>query len=164
MSVARQRFAAPTAEAMEAFGGALARAVAPGTLVFLSGDLAAGKTTLVRGYLRALGHAGVVKSPTFTLVESYALADRSVHHFDLYRLADPEELAYLGFDDYLRPDADCLIEWPECGAGELPEPDLRIAIAFEGEAGRTVSVEAVGARGESCLGRLVLGESNPAIS
>lgn len=158
--MAGRQLAVPTAAAMEAFGGALARAVAPGTLIFLSGDLAAGKTTLVRGYLRALGHAGVVKSPTFTLVESYALADRSVHHFDLYRLADPDELTYLGLDDYLRPDADCLIEWPECGVGELPEPDLRIALAFAGDTGRIVSVDAVGGRGQSCLERLASENSN----
>lgn len=139
---------------MAAFGGALARAVAPGTLIFLSGELAAGKTTLVRGYLRALGHSGIVKSPTFTLVESYVVGDRRVHHFDLYRLADPGELAYIGFEDYLSPGADCLIEWPECGAGELPACDIALVLSFDGGSGRLVEASAGTARGAAALTRL----------
>ena len=101
-----------------------------GSLLFLRGQLGAGKTTFVRGYLRAAGFAGPVKSPTFTLVEEYVLPSLTLFHFDLYRLNAPEELEWLGFRDYLRPDAVSLIEWPERGAGVLPEPDLDIGLEY----------------------------------
>jgi tRNA threonylcarbamoyladenosine biosynthesis protein TsaE len=102
------------------FAGALAACAQPGMLVLLEGPLAAGKTTFARGFLRALGHVGHVKSPTFTVVESYYLPRLSVHHFDLYRINDPDELHYLGFDDFLAGDALCLIEWPSRAAHALP--------------------------------------------
>jgi tRNA threonylcarbamoyladenosine biosynthesis protein TsaE len=126
-----------SAAAMEKFGGAIAAAATADEItVYLSGDLAAGKTTLARGYLRRLGHPGAVKSPTFTLVESYELNGRSVHHFDLYRLEDPEELEYIGLDEYFEAGADCLIEWPERGIGALPVPDLNIRLEVRGTARR----------------------------
>lgn len=117
----------------EAFGAALWRALPDKCLMFLNGDLGAGKTTLIRGALRAAGYGGTVKSPTFSLVEEYRLADRALLHFDLYRLKDPEELEWIGMADYLAELAWCCIEWPEMGAGQLPNPDLELTLKYVGE-------------------------------
>jgi len=99
--------------------------------IHLEGELGAGKTTLTRGLLHELGHKGNVKSPTYTLVEHYQLTHRSVFHFDLYRLTDPEELDYLGLDDYLSDNSLCLIEWASQGKNYLPEPDLIITLSYQ---------------------------------
>ena len=148
MSVTVQ-FLAATADDMEALGARLAQACRPGVRIHLSGELAAGKTTLARGYLRALGHTGAVKSPTFTLVESYSLASRTVHHFDLYRMA-AGELEFIGIEDYFDADADCLIEWAERGAPILPAPDLSLSLRVVDE-GREVRIESRNQHGDDIL-------------
>ncbi len=136
-----------------ALGARLAAAAAEGGMLFLRGELGAGKTTLVRGLLRALGHAGSVRSPTYTLVESYEVGGRAIHHLDLYRLADPEELEFLGLRELLDGRALCLVEWPERGAGILPAPDLELELDYLGS-GRRVRLRAHGARGEAMLAGL----------
>lgn len=131
---------------MEAFGRRLATLTQGKGIVFLEGDLGAGKTTLSRGIIRGLGHDGAVKSPTFTLVEPYEIGPVRAFHFDLYRLVDPEELEYLGIRDYLEDDALCLIEWPQKGAGFLPKPDLTITIS-PAAAGRSLQIASQTDRG-----------------
>lgn len=121
----------PDSAATEALGAQLANLLPHRGVVYLSGDLGAGKTTLVRGLLHALGHSGNVKSPTYTLVEPYFFADRHVLHCDLYRLADPEELSYLDLRDAV-DNALLLIEWPERGAGWLPPAILEIRLSYCG--------------------------------
>jgi tRNA threonylcarbamoyladenosine biosynthesis protein TsaE len=142
-----------SAAATEALGARLATALAPGCIVYLSGDLGAGKTTLVRGLVHALGHHGAVKSPTFTLVEPYKMGDWRLFHWDLYRLADPEELEFLGLRDQLDGQAVLLIEWPERGCGELPAADLEITLSYAGE-GRICQAVALSTAGQRMLASL----------
>lgn len=153
--------AAAGADATCILGGRLARALcdatsagSPPMLVTLSGDLGAGKTTLVGGLLRALGHEGPVRSPTYTLVEPYRLAGRDVHHCDLYRLRHPDELEDLGLRDLRVPGSILLVEWPERAAGALGEQDVTVQLRYAGDEAREVEFQAHTAAGAAILGRL----------
>lgn len=131
---------------MAALGKRMAPVFVDTGLVYLSGDLGAGKTTLIRGILRGLGYQEAVKSPTFTLVEPYAIGDCRVYHFDLYRLNDPEELEFIGAREYFSNNGLCLIEWPEKGQGFLPPPDINVII-HKVKQGRNVRIELKSDRG-----------------
>lgn len=126
-----------------------------GLVIFLGGQLGAGKTTFSRGVLRAFGHRGAVKSPTYTLVEPYEFSpgeegERRVYHFDLYRLGDAEELEYMGVRDYFGPGSLSLVEWSERGAGVLPLPDLELKLQLQGE-GRALTLTALSDAGNAVL-------------
>ena len=133
-----------------ALGARLAAALRPGMVVYLQGDLGAGKTTLVRGILRALGYVGRVKSPTYTLVESYVLSKYTLQHYDLYRMIDPREWLDAGFRDDCNSSTLCLVEWPEKAAGLLPPADVRVKLSISGE-GRKASIHAESAKGKQSV-------------
>ena len=126
----------PDPAATEALGAALAPGAAPGRVIHLRGELGAGKTTVARGLLHALGHPGRVKSPSYTLVEPYELSSLHFYHFDFYRLKNKEEWEEAGFREYFNPHSLCVVEWPERAAELLSMPDLEISLLFDGEARR----------------------------
>ncbi|MBZ9567927.1 tRNA (adenosine(37)-N6)-threonylcarbamoyltransferase complex ATPase subunit type 1 TsaE [Modicisalibacter tunisiensis] len=143
----------PDEAAQVAFGEALGRALAGRGRLYLEGELGAGKTTLTRGILRAYGHQGAVKSPTYTLVEPYTLPTARVNHFDLYRLGDPEELEFIGGRELLDDAGLSIVEWPSRGEGFLPVADLVVTLSVVA-AGRRARLQAGTERGRAVLARL----------
>jgi tRNA threonylcarbamoyladenosine biosynthesis protein TsaE len=154
-----------TAEQMRALGQALGRALASagvGALVVgIEGELGAGKTTLVSGVLRAVGVSGVVRSPTYTLIEPYETSGRQFYHLDLYRLADPREVEALGIRDLLGPTAVLLIEWPSRGVGMLPPADLSLEIEYHpaAESGRLLGLRASSSAGDKLVEQMLAAKS-----
>lgn len=149
---------AATVAAGEALGLAcIDSGMASGLVFFLGGQLGAGKTTFSRGVLRAFGHRGAVKSPTYTLVEPYEFdvgseQERRVYHFDLYRLGDAEELEYMGVRDYFGPGSLSLVEWSERGSGVLPPPDIELSLQLQGD-GRALTLTALSDAGREVLAK-----------
>lgn len=139
-----------TPAAMERLGSQLGQNCVHGTSLYLQGELGAGKTTLVRGFLRGSGYEGKVKSPTYTLVEPYNLPHVDIFHFDLYRLTDIEDLEHIGFRDYFDGQSIALVEWPERGASLLHEPDLLVMINVPA-AGRALEIQAISTLGKDLL-------------
>ena len=136
------------------FGGRVARSCSPPLVIHLRGDLGTGKTTFARGFIRTLGYSGQVKSPTFSLEESYMLEYARLFHFDLYRIRDPRELEFIGIRDAADgPDAICLIEWPERGEGAIPKADIELAFEHAG-AGRRVDSHIRSSQGRSVVNLL----------
>lgn len=143
----------PDEAATARLGERLAECLAPGMRIYLRGELGSGKTSLVRGMLRALGHPGRVRSPTYTLVELYSVSRLNLYHFDFYRFRDPKEWGDAGLDEYFDSDGVCVVEWPEKAGDALPPPDLEVVLA-RAEIGRNVVVRAASETGERCLTKL----------
>ena len=154
----------PDPAATEAAGARLAANLRGGMVVAVSGDLGAGKTTLVRGCLRALGWDGPVKSPSYTLVEHYSFSSLYFYHFDFYRFADPSEWETAGLADCFRDDAVCVVEWPERVGGMLPQPDLALTLEHPVDpaaSGRQLRLAAHTKEGERCLTAIASGGGTP---
>ncbi|QMT58951.1 tRNA (adenosine(37)-N6)-threonylcarbamoyltransferase complex ATPase subunit type 1 TsaE [Legionella sp. PC997] len=143
----------PDEKASELFASHLASCLCPSLILTFSGDLGAGKTTIIRAMLRHMGVQSPIKSPTFSLVESYLCNHLTLHHFDLYRIHHEEELEYLGFRDYFTQESICCIEWAENAGGALPQVDIRFKLAIKG-AGREMQIMALSAAGKRILARL----------
>ena len=140
------------------FGAILSTAIHPGLIIYLHGDLGAGKTTLVRGLIHALGYLGKVKSPTYTLVEPYAIESQvyssyNLYHLDLYRFNDEEEWEAAGFRDYFNPQSVCMIEWPEKAQTVLPTPDIDMTFTIKTQ-GRNLQLSSQTQLGQLCLNAL----------
>jgi len=143
----------PDERATLALGAVLATTLEPGLMVYLRGELGAGKTTVIRGLLRALGHHGIVRSPTYTLVEVYAVSRLDLHHFDFYRFQDSREWIDAGFRESFNGRNVSLIEWPERAGGLLPPADVEIALELHGT-GRSAVLTSSSIRGQKCLALL----------
>ncbi len=147
----------PDETATAALGAALARAIVPGLVIYLHGDLGAGKTALTRSLIQAAGHKGTVKSPTYTLSEPYRVQlggqPANIIHYDLYRMSSPEEFLDAGFREDFDGKNICIVEWPEKGEPVLPLPDVKVLLNVSG-LGRTVELQALSELGLLCLDRL----------
>lgn len=147
----------PDEAATNALGKSLAGVLTPGLVIYLQGDLGAGKTALTRALLQAAGHVGHVRSPTYTLAEPYTVQingqPTEVIHFDLYRMISADEFLEAGFREYFNARSVCIVEWPEKAQQLLPPPDIRISLQIEGD-GRAVELTALSAQGVACLNRL----------
>jgi tRNA threonylcarbamoyladenosine biosynthesis protein TsaE len=152
-SMTEQRWELADEEATRAFGTRFADALDGGIVVYLRGELGAGKTSFARAMLTALGVGERIKSPTYSLVEGYQAKDRPAWHLDLYRIADPGELEWLGLDALSDPVAIVLVEWPERGRGALPASDLELELAYSGN-GRSAALRSRTTRGAQLLARL----------
>lgn len=151
----------PTEADTLALGASLMECLQPGMIIDLVGGLGAGKTTLVRGLLRAAGVDGPVRSPTYTLVELYTVSRLSFHHFDFYRFSDPDEFLDAGLDEYFDGRAVCLLEWPDRARPHVPRADLTIVLELgPAGVGRHARLRAESAMGRQCLTELV-GRSGP---
>lgn len=149
----RQRFRLPDEDSQIRLGRYLGEALRWQGHLWLEGDLGAGKTTLARGILRGAGHQGAVKSPTYTLLEPYEVDGHRIYHFDLYRLSDPEELAFIGARDLFEEGSLNIIEWPSMGGDELPLPDIIVVLTLD-LPGRIAEVVAHSSQGKQAIARL----------
>jgi tRNA threonylcarbamoyladenosine biosynthesis protein TsaE len=143
----------PDEAATLALGAALAQVVTLSAVIYLEGDLGAGKTTLVRGWLQKVGAGETAKSPTYTLVEPHVTSGLNLYHFDFYRFTIPEEFLDAGLDEYFAEHGICLVEWPDRAAPYLPAPDLRVQLSLDGAGRRAVLVPG-SERGRAWLGQL----------
>jgi tRNA threonylcarbamoyladenosine biosynthesis protein TsaE len=143
----------PNEAATAQLGAQLAACIAPGMRIYLYGELGTGKTTLVRGLLRALGFRGRVKSPTYSLVELYVLSRLHLYHFDFYRFLDKKEWNDAGLSEYFENEGVCVVEWPDKAGDAIPPPDLELTLAHAGK-GRHVRIRAVSEAGNRCVARL----------
>lgn len=140
--------------ATQDLGAQVAKLCVPPLIIYLTGELGSGKTTFARGFIHSLGHTGTVKSPTFSLVESYSFECVTLYHFDLYRLQSPHELEYLGVRDVsAEGDSICLIEWPQRGGHALPKPDIVFIFEHQGDT-RNVEYHAETSKGQSIIAQL----------
>lgn len=141
-------------DGLQSLAERLANRMEKSALIYLNGSLGAGKTTFSQFLIQALGYSGRVKSPTYTLVEGYELPERTIYHFDLYRLADPGELEFIGWRDYLAQQAIIIVEWPEKGGSLMPQADFAISLSVASATTRTVEIAAHTGRGDSWLERM----------
>lgn len=144
----------PDEKASERFAVQLAKSLPKAATITLAGEIGSGKTTIIRAILKQLGVRTPIKSPSFSLVESYQCQEHVIHHFDLYRIQYEDELEYIGFRDYFRDEGFCFIEWPEHGGGLLPHIDMKLCLTFNGT-GRTMQIYALTALGKQILSCLM---------